>query len=72
MIRTLQAVTVAAALAAHAGVGLGQSNEQFIPAAFYWVGPYAAGGSGASAGMLDYLTLINERDGGVGGVKLVW
>ncbi|HXV08104.1 MAG TPA: ABC transporter substrate-binding protein, partial [Burkholderiales bacterium] len=49
-----------------------QPNEQFIPAAFYWVGPYAAGGSGISAGMLDYLSLVNERDGGVGGVKLTW
>jgi branched-chain amino acid transport system substrate-binding protein len=49
-----------------------QPNEQFIPAAFYWVGPYAAGGSGISAGMLDYLTLVNERDGGVGGVKFTW
>ena len=49
-----------------------ESNEQFIPAAFYWVGPYAAGGSGISAGMLDYLGLVNERDGGVGGVKLTW
>jgi branched-chain amino acid transport system substrate-binding protein len=49
-----------------------ESNEQFIPAAFYWVGPYAAGGSGISAGLLDYLSLVNERDGGVGGVKLTW
>src|SRR5512145_318802 len=49
-----------------------QPNEQFIPAAFYWVGPYAAGGSGISAGMLDYLSLVNERDGGIGGVKLTW
>ena len=49
-----------------------QPNEQFIPAAFYWVGPYAAGGSGISAGMLDYLTMLNDRDGGVGGVKLIW
>jgi branched-chain amino acid transport system substrate-binding protein len=49
-----------------------QPKEQFIPAAFYWVGPYAAGGSGISAGMLDYLTMLNDRDGGVGGVKFIW
>jgi branched-chain amino acid transport system substrate-binding protein len=61
------ALLLAAALPAGA-----QPNEQFIPAAFYWVGPYAAGGSGISAGLLDYLSLVNERDGGVGGVKLVW
>jgi branched-chain amino acid transport system substrate-binding protein len=49
-----------------------QTNEQFIPAAFYWVGPYAAGGSGIAAGFIDTLDLINTRDGGVGGVKLTW
>jgi branched-chain amino acid transport system substrate-binding protein len=67
-LRALASLSVlAAALPAGA-----QNNEQFIPAAFYWVGPYAAGGSGISAGMLDYLSLVNERDGGVGGVKLTW
>jgi branched-chain amino acid transport system substrate-binding protein len=44
-------------------------REQFVPANFYWVGPYAAGGSGISAGMLDYLAMLNLRDGGIHGVK---
>src|SRR5207253_2981028 len=47
-------------------------NEQFIPANFYWVGPYAPGGSGFGGGMIDYFALLNERDGGINGVKLTW
>jgi branched-chain amino acid transport system substrate-binding protein len=69
--RTLRALAGALLLAAALPAGA-QPNEQFIPAAFYWVGPYAAGGSGISAGLLDYLSMVNERDGGVGGVKFVW
>ena len=47
-------------------------NEQFIPLAGYWVGPYAAGGSGIYGGMLDYMNMINARDGGINGVKLTY
>ncbi len=43
----------------------GQPKEQFVPTNFYWVGPYAAGGSGISGGFLVYLEMLNERDGGV-------
>jgi branched-chain amino acid transport system substrate-binding protein len=50
----------------------GEPKEQFVPANFYWVGPYAAGGSGIAGGMLDYLEMLNERDGGVNGVKFTW
>ena len=46
--------------------------EQFIGLPSYRVGPYAAGGSGLFGGWIDYMQMINERDGGVGGVKLVW
>jgi branched-chain amino acid transport system substrate-binding protein len=49
-----------------------QAAEQFIPALVYRTGPYAAGGSGFFGGMLDYFTLLNERDGGIGGVKITW
>ena len=36
------------------------------------MGPYAAGGTGFFGGFIDYLNLINTRDGGVNGVKLTW
>jgi len=59
--RTVLALLLAlAAPIAHA-----QAKEQFVPANFYWVGPYAAGGSGIAGGMLDYLAMLNARDGGV-------
>ncbi|MFZ5512781.1 MAG: ABC transporter substrate-binding protein [Pseudomonadota bacterium] len=48
------------------------AGEQFIGLPSYRVGPYAAGGSGIYGGWIDYMTLINERDGGINGVKLVW
>jgi branched-chain amino acid transport system substrate-binding protein len=60
------AVTLAAgALPAHA-------DEQYFPLQSYRVGPYAAGGTGFFGGFIDYMNLINTRDGGVNGVKLTW
>jgi branched-chain amino acid transport system substrate-binding protein len=68
---TLAAAAIAIAAAGFAAPAAAQ-NEQFIPANFYWVGPYAPGGSGFGGGMLDYFSLLNERDGGINGVKLTW
>jgi branched-chain amino acid transport system substrate-binding protein len=48
------------------------SKEQYFPLQSYRVGPYAAGGSGFFGGFIDYLNLVNTRDGGVNGVKLTW
>lgn len=48
------------------------ADEQFIGLPSYRVGPYAAGGVGIFGGWIDYMQLINERDGGVNGVKLTW
>ncbi|HLN57399.1 MAG TPA: ABC transporter substrate-binding protein, partial [Thermoanaerobaculia bacterium] len=47
-------------------------NEQFIPMVDYRVGPYAAGGTGTFGGFIDYLDMLNKRDGGINGVKLTW
>jgi len=58
-----------AATAAPAAAG---SGEQYFPLQSYRVGPYAAGGTGFFGGFIDYLQLVNTRDGGVGGVKLTW
>lgn len=49
-----------------------KDNEQFIPILIYRTGAYAPGGSGMGGGYEDYLTLLNERDGGIDGVKLVF
>src|SRR5437016_7902776 len=66
----LSALLGAAAFAV-AGTAYSQ-NEQFIPMNGYWVGPYAAGGSGIFGGFIDYLNMVNARDGGINGVKLTY
>lgn len=65
-LQAAQAQTAAPAATAKA------QQEQFFPLQSYRVGPYAAGGTGFFGGFIDYLNLINTRDGGVGGVKLTW
>jgi branched-chain amino acid transport system substrate-binding protein len=55
-----------------ASVASAQSNEQFVPMLSYRVGPYAAGGTGFFGGYIDYLDMLNKRDGGINGVKLTW
>lgn len=47
-------------------------NEQFMPVPSYRIGPYAAGGTSLYGGMIDYMNLVNMRDGGINGVKLTW
>ncbi len=39
-----------------------------FPSLSYRTGPYAAGGIPYADGYADYFTLLNERDGGIGGV----
>ena len=60
--------TLALASAAPAAL----ADEQYFPLQSYRVGPYAAGGTGFFGGFIDYMNLINIRDGGVNGVKLTW
>src|SRR5438874_2872891 len=49
-----------------------QGKEVFIPLLVYRTGPYAPSGIPIANGFVDYFTLINERDGGINGVKLAW
>jgi branched-chain amino acid transport system substrate-binding protein len=67
--RWLVAALAAAGLAAPVAA---QQAEQYVPLLSYRVGPFAAGGSGLFGGFIDYMNLVNMRDGGVNGVKLVW
>ncbi|MEX3313534.1 ABC transporter substrate-binding protein [Sulfitobacter sp. PS-8MA] len=41
-----------------------------FPSLSYRTGPYAAGGIPFADGYADYFTLLNERDGGIGGEKI--
>ena len=73
MIRKLSGVAVAA-LVGSAGLTAPAvaQNEQFIPALVYRTGAYAPNGIPFANGIADYYRLVNERDGGINGVKIVW
>jgi len=47
-------------------------DEQFIPRLVYRTGPYAPNGTPYANGYADYLTLLNERDGGINGIKITF
>ena len=68
MIALLAAVLIAAPAA---GTAWAQAKEMFVPSLVYRTGPYAPSGTPFANGMWDYLTMLNERDGGVNGVKLI-
>ncbi len=55
-----------------ASAAAAEGRAQYFPLQSYRVGPYAAGGSGFFGGFIDYMHLVNTRDGGVNGVKLTW
>ena len=68
----LAGLAVAAGLlAAETSVALAD-GEQFIPLLIYRTGPYAPNGIPIANGMNDYFNLVNQRDGGVGGVELTF
>ena len=68
---TVCLLTTLLALAPLARVGA-QPKEIFIPLLVYRTGPYSPSGIPIANGLADYYTLLNERDGGVNGVRLVW
>ena len=48
-------------------LGAPVSAELVYPSLSYRTGPFAVGGIPFADGYADYFTLINERDGGIGG-----
>jgi hypothetical protein len=49
-----------------------QEKPIFIPLLSYRTGPYAPSGVPSLNGFNDYFNLLNERDGGIEGVKIVF
>jgi branched-chain amino acid transport system substrate-binding protein len=45
-------------------------DSVYVPLFTYRTGPFAGSGIPIADGMHDYLRMLNERDGGIGGVKL--
>ena len=56
------------AIAGLMAAGPAMANELVFPSLSYRTGPYAAGGIPFADGYADYFTLLNQRDGGIGGV----
>ncbi len=71
---TLKNFVLGTAAAAMVGVPLAISAaaaaELYVPLLTYRTGPFAGGGTPIANGMHDYFTMLNERDGGIGGVKV--
>ncbi|MGH7366919.1 MAG: ABC transporter substrate-binding protein [Candidatus Rokuibacteriota bacterium] len=73
-LKALLIILLAAAIGAGplAPVTLAQDKGIFIPLLVYRTGPYAPNGIPIANGAVDYFTLLNERDGGVNGVKIIF
>jgi branched-chain amino acid transport system substrate-binding protein len=77
MTMTKKVKAAALALAAAGALGaaqdaIAQANEIFVPVLVYRTGAYAPNGVPWADGFVDYLKLVNERDGGVNGVKITY
>src|SRR5262245_46322523 len=66
----LLAIGTAAIAAVASAVPAAAQDTIYVPLLTYRTGPYAGSGIPIANGMRDYLTMLNERDGGIGGVKL--
>jgi branched-chain amino acid transport system substrate-binding protein len=64
------AKTAAAAVLATVVGGAVVAQELYVPNLSYRTGPFAATGIPLMNGQADYMTMLNERDGGVGGAML--
>ena len=67
---------LAAALVASVGISsttaFAQANEQFFPVLVYRTGAYAPNGVPFADGYVDYLKLVNARDGGINGIRITF
>ena len=72
MMKVTLAFAVALGTTAIAQPAMAQAQEQFMPSLVYRTGPYAPNGIPFADGVADYWTLLNERDGGINGVKIVF
>ncbi|HQW38028.1 MAG TPA: ABC transporter substrate-binding protein [Usitatibacteraceae bacterium] len=77
MKKSIRMKAAAAAIAVAGALGMvheaaAQANEIFVPVLVYRTGAYAPNGVPWADGFVDYLKLVNERDGGVNGIKLAF
>ncbi len=67
----LAAASIIATLGTTGTAAIAQDKSQVILVPSYRVGPFAPSGIPIADGIIDYVTMLNERDGGINGVKLV-
>jgi len=54
------------------GMPVAQAEDTlFMPSLTYRTGPFAGGGIPFADGYADYFNMLNERDGGIGGAKII-
>lgn len=67
----LRAVALAGLLAAGLALPARAADGIYVPLLTYRTGPFAGSGQHIANGMHDYLAMLNERDGGIGGMRLI-
>src|SRR6201997_5106652 len=68
----LIALGLAIVIAAPAGAVAARAQDGiFVPLFTYRTGPFSGSGIPYANGLTDYLNMLNERDGGIGGAKLL-
>jgi len=68
--RKLKLGAAAAVLIGATAIPALAQDSIYVPLLTYRTGPFAGSGIPIADGMHDYLRMLNERDGGIGGVKL--
>jgi branched-chain amino acid transport system substrate-binding protein len=71
MLRKFTFAALAATMLTSAPLPVEAQESIFIPLLTYRTGAFAGSGVHIANGMRDYLEMLNQRDGGIGGVKLV-
>ena len=70
--KTVAAATIGLSFAASVTAFADDAKTQYFPLATFRVGAYASSGIPVWAGEIDYFRYINEVEGGINGIKLVW
>ena len=70
MMKYLTGAALGAVLATGAILPAAAQDSIYVPLLTYRTGAFAGSGIPIADGMADYLRMLNERDGGIGGVKI--
>ncbi|MEO0327713.1 MAG: ABC transporter substrate-binding protein [Pseudomonadota bacterium] len=72
MLKKLVLGAAALAMVGATQVSIAQAEDTlYVPSLSYRTGPFAGGGIPFANGYADYLNMLNERDGGIGGARII-